>query len=145
LGEQWVEAGVKVIESRGIEEKEEKEKKKKKGGLFSDIDPDPAPDPPQRAQYIKDTGKIQICINFPGVKEYLGPRFQGIETKEGKVMMAELIGEVFCRTIVEKGIEEGKFPCPPGSEISGFLTAVNELQKKYLNKIHKMVSTYKFK
>jgi len=145
LGEQWVEAGVKVIEPKVVGEKEEKEKKKKKGGLFSDINPDPAPDPPQRAQYIKDTGKIQICINFPGVKEYLGPRFQGIETKEGKVMMAELIGEVFCRTMVEKGIEEGKFPCPPGSEISGFLTAVNELQKKYLDKIHKFASNYKFK
>lgn len=146
LGDQWVEAGVKVIEPKVTEEKEEKEKKKKKGGLFSEINPDLASNPTQRAQYIKDAGKIKIYINFPSVKEYIGPKLKGIETKEGKVMMAELIGEVFCRAMAEKGIETHpeKFPCPPGGEIDAFISAVNEFQKKYLDKIHKVILTYKF-
>lgn len=145
LGDQWVEVGVKVVESRAIEEKEEKEKKKKKGGLFSEIKPDPISNPPQRSQYIKETGEIKIFINFPGVREYLGPRFKGVETKEGKVMMAELVGEVFCRAMAEKGMDEGKFSRPPGNEIGAFITTVSDLQKKYLDKIHKVVSNYKFK
>ncbi len=72
------------------------------------------------------------------------PGFKGIEAKEGKVMIAELIGEVFCRTLVRRGIEEGKpgFSFPRDSEIDGFLNKVNELQKKYLDKIQKIVSTY---
>jgi len=146
LGDQWVEAGIRVIEPKIGEEKEEKEKKKKKGGLFSDIIPNSISNPTQRSQYIKETGEIKIFINFPGVNEYLGPGFKGIETKEGKVMMAELIGEVFCRAMVEKGREEGKpeFSYPPGSEISGFITTVNDLQKKYLDKIHKVALSYKF-
>ena len=149
LGNQWVDAGVKIIESRVAEEKEEKEKKKKKGGLFSEINPDLSFNPSQRAQFIKDTGEIKIYINFPGLKEYLGSKFKGIETKEGKIMMAELLGEVFCRAMAQKKIEKGEAPYPSGAgpdvEIPAFLTTVNELQKKYLDKIHKVVSIYKFK
>lgn len=149
LGNQWVEAGIKVIEPQLVKEKEEKEKKKKKGGLFSEITPDPTLDPTQRAQYIKDAGEIKIYINFPGVREYLGSKFKGIETKEGRVILAELIGEIFCRTMAQKKIERGEAPYPsgagPDAEIPAFLTTVNELQKKYLDKIHKVVSSYKFK
>lgn len=149
LGDQWVEAGVKVVEPRVAEKKEEKEQKKKKGGLFSGIEPDSMFDPLQRARYIKDTGEIKISINFPGVKEYLGPGFKGIETKEGRVMLAELIGEIFCRTIAQQKIERGEAPYPsgagPDTEIPAFLTTVNELQKKYLDTIHKVAFNYKFK
>ena len=148
LDNQWVDAEVKVVEPKVIEEKEEKEKKKKKGGLFSGIEPDSMFDPPQRARYIdtgEDKGTIKIYINFPGVKEYLGSRFKGIETREGRVILAEVVGEIFCRTMIEKGKEKGKFPWPPGDEIGGFITTVSDLQKKYLNKIHKAVLNYKFK
>lgn len=149
LGDQWVEAGVKVVEPKAIKEEEEKEKKKKKGGLFSEIKPDPTSDPTQRAQYIRDTGEIKIYINFPGIREYLGSRLKGIETKEGKVILAELIGEVFCRTMAQQKIERGEAPYPsgagPDAEIPAFLTTVNELQKKYLDKIHKVALNYKFK
>lgn len=147
LGDQWVEAGVKVVEPKVTEEKEEKEKKKKKGGLFSGIEPDSMFDPPQRARYIdtgEDKGTIKIYINFPGVKEYLGSRFKGIETREGRVILAEVVGEIFCRTMIEKGKEKGKFPWPPGDEIGGFIATMSGLQKEYLDKIHKVVLNYKF-
>lgn len=150
LGNQWAEAGVKVIEPRVIEEKEEKkEKKKKKGGLFSEITPDPTSNPTQRSRYVKDTSEIKIYINFPSIKEYLEPKFRGIETREGKAILAELIGEIFCRTMAQEKIERGEAPYPsgagPDAEIPAFLTIVNELQKKYLDKIHKLVVNYKFK
>jgi len=149
LGNQWVDAGVKVVEPKTVEEKEEREKKKKKGGLFSEINPDPTSDPTQRAQYIRDTGEIKIYINFPGIKEYLGSRLKGIETREGKVILAELIGEIFCRTMAQQKIERGQAPYPsgagPDAEIPAFLATVNELQKKYLDKIHRVALNYKFK
>ncbi len=149
LDDQWVEALVKVVEPKVIKEEEEKEKKKKRGGLFSGIKPDPTSDPTQRAQYIRDTGEIKIYINFPGIREYLGSRLKGIETREGKVILAELIGEVFCRTMAQQKIERGEAPYPsgagPDAEIQSFLTTVNEFQKKDLDKIHKVALNYKFK
>ena len=149
LGDQWVDTGVKVVEPKTIEKEEEREKKKKKGGLFSDINPDSRSDPTQRSLYEKDTGEILIFINFPGVREYLGSRFKGVETKEGKAILAELIGEIFCRTMAQQKIERGEAPYPsgagPDAEIPAFLATVNELQKKYLDKIHKVALNYKFK
>jgi hypothetical protein len=147
LGNQSSDVLVKVVEPRIIEEKEKKEKKKKKGGLFSEIIPDLIPNPTQRAQYIKDTGEIKVFINFPSVKGYLGPKFKGIETREGKIIMAEIIGEVFCRSMAQEKIERGQTPYPsgagPDAEIPAFLTTVNEFQKKYLDKIHKVILNYK--
>lgn len=149
LGDQWVNIGINVIEPRVIKKEEKKEKKKKKGGLFSEINPDSTFNPTQRSQYIKETGEIKIYINFPGVREYLGPRFKGIETKEGKVIFAEIIGEIFCRTMAQEKIERGQTPYPSGAgpdvEIPAFLATLNEFQKKYLDKIHKAIFNYKFK
>ena len=51
--------------------------------------------------------------------------------------------------MAQQKIERGEAPYPsgagPDAEIPAFLTTVNELQKKYLDKIHKVALNYKFK
>lgn len=106
-----------------------------KGGFFSDIVPDESENPTQRVKYEADTGKVLIYIRFPVVAKYLGPGLKGSESAEGGAMLAELVGEAFCRAMAWKAIEAGKY----FTEIDGFNTAVNEQQRKYLHQIHAIV------
>ena len=109
------------------------------GGLFSGIEPDETSNPLQRVKYDSDTGEIRVFINFPAVSLYLGPGLEGAETIEGKLILAELIGEAFCRQVAATRIEMGKDPVFTGSEIYTFNNVVNELQRKYLHRIHKVI------
>lgn len=103
-----------------------------KGGVFSDIVPDESENPMQRVKYEADTGRVLIYIRFPVVAKYLGPGLKGSESPEGGAMLAELVGEAFCRAMAWKAIKAGKY----FTEIDGFNTAVNDLQRKYLHQIH---------
>ena len=119
-----------------------KGKKKKKlagprGGFFTDIEPDESENPLQRVRY--EAGKIKIHVRFPVVAKYLGPGLKGSDTPQGGAILAELVGEAFCREMAQKGIDAGKYLVMPGAEIAGFNTAVNELQRKYLHLIHSIV------
>lgn len=109
--------------------------KSPKGGFFSDIVPDESENPMQRVKYEADTGKVLIYIRFPVVGKYLGAGLKGSESPEGGTMLAELVGEAFCRAMAWKAIEAGKY----FTEIDGFNTAVNDLQRKYLHQIHAIV------
>ncbi len=84
-------------------------------------------------------------MKFPGVSNYLSKGLKGVEEKQGKVMLAELVGEAFCRQLAIRNIETGKYPPNPGAEIDSFNHAVNELQKKYLGKIHDAILNWDFK
>lgn len=122
-------------------------KKRKKGELIgqkgkfvSDIIPDELENPPQRVVY-KD-GVIRIYIKFPCVAKFIGSGLDGVETPEGKVMLAELVGEAFCKELARRGIDNGKYPTVPGQEIDSFNATVTELQKKYLLRIHEIISAW---
>ena len=110
------------------------------GGLFSGIEPDETAKPLQRVKYDEDTGEIRIYVKFLAVSAYIGPGLEGIETSEGKVMLAELLGEAFCRQVAIKRREMGKDPYFAGTEIDTFNSVVNELQRKYLHLIHKAIA-----
>ena len=110
-------------------------------GLFSEIIPDETLKPLQRVKYDSDTGEIRVFINFPSVNLYIGSGLQGAETLEGKIMLAELVSEAFCRYIAIKRRELGKDPYFPGTEIDTFNSVINELQRKYLNHIHKAIAS----
>jgi len=141
LGEQKAIAHVKV----GVQGKKKKGKPRgRKGGFISDILSDEVSDPIQRVEYIKDTGEIKIKINFPGVARYLGSSLGGVETEQGRVFLAELVGEAFCRQLAVIKLERGETSPFPGAEIDFFNSTVNELQRKYLDKIHEVIAGWKF-
>jgi len=139
LGEQEAVAHVKVAEPK------EKPPRKPKG-FISGISPDDVADPIQRVQYVEDTGEIKIYIKFPGVARYVGSGLEGAETEQGKVFLAELVGEAFCRQLAVMKLKRGEAPPFPGveAEIGFFNSMVNELQKKYLDRIHEVVAGWKF-
>jgi len=114
----------------------------RKGGFISDIYPDELPDPPQRAVY-KD-GIIKVYVSFPSVTKFISSGLEGVESPQGRLMLAELVGDAFCRALATKGVEFGKFPKIPGGEIDSFNSALNELQKKYLHKIQEIIFAWKF-
>jgi len=141
LGEQKAIARVKVGVQR---EKKRGEPRGRKGGFISDILPDEVADPIQRVEYVKDTGEIKIKINFPGVARYLSSGLGGVETEQGRVFLAELVGEAFCRQLAVIKLERGEASPFPGAEIDFFNSTVNELQRRYLDKIHEVIAGWKF-
>ncbi len=125
-----------------LKPKEGKKKRQltgRKGGLFSSIVTDEDENPGQRVSYSRDNGEIRIFIKFPSVNRYLGLGLKGADTHKGRVMLAELVGEAFCRELAIKNIDFGKYPLFPGNEIGTFNSALNDLQKKYLAQIHEAI------
>lgn len=114
----------------------------RKGGFIRDILFDELVDPLQRVAY--EEGIIKIFIDFPSNRQILGnqPR-DSFETPEGKMLISELVGEGFCKELARKGIEIGKYPNPPGSEIDAYNAALNEIQKKYLHVIQEVIFQWK--
>lgn len=115
----------------------------RKGGFISDIISDEGDNPSQRVLYKE--GIIKIYVKFPVVAKYLSAGLKGVETPEGRIMLGELVGEAFCRSIARERINKGN-PTPlPGAEIDTFNDVMNELQQKYLHKIHKIIAQWKVK
>ncbi|GAH66225.1 unnamed protein product, partial [marine sediment metagenome] len=76
-------------------------KKGKKGGFISDIKEKYESNPTQRVMYEK--GIINIYVKFPGVIRYFSSGLKEIEQRgESRVMLAELIGETFCKTLANR-------------------------------------------
>lgn len=142
LGEEEASAHVKVGEQK---ERRKGEPKGRKGGFISEILPDETANPIQRVEYKRNVGQIRIYVNFPAVAKYLGARLKGVETEQGKVILAELVGEAFCREVARQSLEAGKYPIISGAEIDTFNSAVNDLQKKYLHRIHDLITTWRFR
>jgi hypothetical protein len=139
LGRETAIARAKVGPSK---EKKRTQLEGRRGGFISDIIPDNQPNPFQRVSY-KD-GIIYVFTRFPSVEKFLKPGFEGVETHEGRILLAELVGEAFCRQLAIQGLEIGKYTKIPGSEIDSYNAAINELQKKYLHKIQEIIFAWKF-
>jgi hypothetical protein len=115
----------------------------RRGGFVTEIQPDDSAGPEQRAQYVDETGVIKIFTRFPGVSLYIGPSLTGVERPEGKAMLAELVGEAFCRQLARKQLETLRKTPYPGAEIDAFLKAVNELQQRHIGRIHEFILKWK--
>lgn len=141
LGNQRAEAIVRVVQS--IEEKGPKKKgKRKRGGFISDIIPNTILNPIQRVEYEKSSGEMKIYVKFPGVQRYLTSDLKEIEYREdSRAILAELVGEAFCKLLARKKLETGGMFGGPeaGGQIDAFNSEVNNMQKKYLDKIHEVV------
>jgi len=140
LGEKTASAKVKIAPY--------KERKKgtlicgRKGGFISDIKPDESESPTQRTFYDKDTGIIKIFVKFPAVATLIKSGLEGAETPEGKILLAELVGEAFCKELARRILETN--PPPPGGEIDAFNVEVNKIQSKTLHKIQEIIRDWKF-
>jgi len=123
-----------VVEVREfVHKRKDKLAKERKKGLFKDIRYNPLESPPQRAVY-RD-GIIDIYTKFPSTSLYLQEDGE-YKSEMAGVALAEILSEVFCRTIARKWIEDGIRPVFPGSEIDTFNATVNELQTLALQEIH---------
>lgn len=130
-----------------IEEKDQKKKRKrKKGGFISDIVPNTVSNPIQRVEYEESSGEMKIYVNFPGVKRYFTSDLKEIESREdSRAILAELVGEAFCKVLARKKLKtSGTFGGSEG-QIDAFNSEVNNMQKKYLDRIHEVIFDWKFK
>lgn len=141
LGEQ--EGRAYLLVSQPKSKQKGKTPQSRRRGFVQNILPDEASNPIQRVEYVRDAGEIKIYVNFPGVRKYIGSDLSGMETEQGRVIIAELVAEAFCKELARRELEENKRPIYPGAEIDTFNTAVNELQKKYLGTIHEFVAGWR--
>lgn len=140
LGSRSVNAKVTVAPPKEIVRMEPRS-----SGIIKDILPDPNginTGLNQRASF--KAGTIWINVNFPSVSKFIRNGLEGVDKPEGKILLAELVGEAFCKKVASDGIEKNKYPMIPGSEIESFNTAFNDLQKKYLHKIQEIIFSWKF-
>jgi len=126
--------------------KEVGKRKQRKGGFISEIKPDDYSTKTgenQRVLYESETGIIWINIRFPSVSKYIKSGFEGIERPESRILLSELVGEAFCKRLVEEGLGV-KYPMVPGAEIQSYNTAYYEIQKKYLHIIQEIIFNWNF-
>lgn len=112
----------------------------RKAGFIIDIVPNPHPDPPQRAAW--ENGVIRIYTRFPSVSKFLGDALEGVEKPEGRLLLAELVGEAFCRALAMRKMEYA--PTIPGKEMYAFNALLDEIRKKYLHQIQNIIFRWKF-
>jgi hypothetical protein len=144
LGKETAQARIKVAPPK---ERKKGEITTRKGGFISGIEPDNdslKTGENQRVFYENETGIIWINIKFPSIEKFIKSGFEGVETPEGKVLIAELVGEAFCKRLAFEGMERSKYLKIPGAEIESFNTAMYELQKKYLYRIQEIIFAWKF-
>lgn len=115
----------------------------RKGGFISDIVPDEIEAPTQRTFYERETGTIKIFVNFPSVAKFIKSGLKGVEEPEGRILLAELVGEAFCRELARRKTEDN--PPPPGGEIDAFNDEINKIQSKILHHIQDIIFKWDFK
>lgn len=103
-------------------------------GLFRDIQFDETPSPIQRVSF--NHGEIRIYLNFPTMRNYLGPGGDGMDTPLGGLMCAELIAEAFSREVARRRIDSGTIVLVHGGEIDAYNSERDTLSRKYLRDIH---------
>jgi len=113
---------------------------------FGHFGADEGESPAQRTSYDKGTGIIKIFVKFPSIARIIKSGLEGAETTEGRILLAELVGEAFCRELARCKIEIN--PPVPGSDVDAFLDEVNKIQRKALQQIQQIqqiISEWKFK
>lgn len=120
----------------------------RKGGFIKNIKPDETDNPNLRVGYDGEKGIVKIFIKFPVVAKYLGPGLRGASTSEGRVFLAELVGEAFSRAVAWRKFNSGVIfynPNNPDSIIDAYNTEVGNLQRKTFHLIHDLLAQWKFK
>ena len=126
-----------------LEKKRGRKKKKREGksGPFSDIRFDPEQKPIQPVKYESDSGIIRIFVEFPFVRIFIRPDGSGLDQPASRAVFADLVGEAFCSQLARKGLESGRYPLIPGSEIDNYQAAFNDQRLHAMRVIHEEVDT----
>lgn len=138
LGDQKAQA---VVQVRSRKESPDDTQPKKHHGLFNDIRFDDRMDPRQRVYLDRVNSTIVIATAAPSVKRYLDGQHRLDTSKQGQVLLAELITEAVCREIARQGVESGKFLAPEGSEADAIQSHFIRLQNRYAHLIHDVIVT----
>ncbi|MEM2508517.1 MAG: hypothetical protein QXF11_03960, partial [Candidatus Hadarchaeales archaeon] len=132
---------INVVREKEIGKKKRRDKVAGRKGLFKSIKFDDLENPTQRVAYLD--GVIFIYTNFPSTMPYISARGRLSNNPAAKAILAELIGDAFCRVLARKALEAGK---QLGDPIDSYMAHYNEIQKLFLEKIHreidKIVSEY---
>ncbi|EKD27731.1 MAG: hypothetical protein ACD_79C00601G0004 [uncultured bacterium] len=119
-------------------------RQKRKGGFISGFDLDNGLHTvDQRVSYEQETGIIYINIGFPSTSRFIKDGLEGANLPEGKMLLAELVGEVFFRRLAYESYETGEY-IPGEGQIDALYNRINELQNKYLYKIQDIIFNWKF-
>ncbi len=128
------EAMVKVVSKR--EPPSETQRQKHSGGLFRDVKFDGKAEPRQRVRFAPDTSCIVIATRAPSVAPYLDETGKGSDEPQTQVLLAELVTEAVCREIARRGVANGNFLSPAGSETDAIQREYIRLQNQYAHSIH---------
>jgi len=85
---------------------------------------------------------IKIFVKFPSVTKIIKSGLERAETAERRILLAELVGEAFCRELARRKIDIN--PSVPGGEIDAFNDEVNKIQGKTLQQIQQIIFEWKF-
>jgi hypothetical protein len=133
-------AALSTIEVRQEERRGRKKKTRSdRVGPFKGIDFAADPNPLLPVEYHKESGIIRIYVRFPFVKLYIGDGGSGLERPESRAILADLVGEAFCRHITRTGIEFGKYELLRGDEINAFEKIFNDQRLVVMRRIHEEV------
>ncbi len=117
---------------------------KKNGGFISDFDIDNGlRTGGQRVSYDQETGMVFINIKFPSTSRFIKDSLEGADLPEGRMLLTELVGEVFFRRLSYESFETGGY-IPGEGQIDAYNNKINELQNKYLHKIQDIIFNWKF-
>lgn len=114
---------------------------KSSGSLFSDYEFDPNAPKEQRVQFIRATGLVRIATSAPSIINYFGPNGEKQNSKEAKVLLAELILYACCAELVRLKIgQEGIFLEDDPAAISELIKfRINEYKDKFAETIHYII------
>lgn len=130
----------KTVAEIAVKPQKKSKKKKKlsiteKGRWFNKVIANTTPTPIQRVRFNKDTANIEIFVKFPVVETYLKVDLSGVSQPPGRLLLSELLTEIFCREIALAKIEKGVGV----NDVQGFLRVHDDQQKKYSEKIAEIV------
>lgn len=102
------------------------------GGLFKEIKPFLDEKPIQRSEY-EQGGLIKVYTKFPGISDLLGERFENITTPEGRIILAEVVIETYCRYLTNKKRDV--------YEIDRYMSEMDRLRRKVSADIYQILTT----
>ncbi len=113
---------------------------KSSGGLFSDYEFDPNAPKEQRVQFIRATGVVKIATSAPSIINYFGPNGERQNSKEAKVLLAELILDACCAELVRlKVSQEGFLDDDPAAISETVKFRINDYKDRFAEAIHGII------
>lgn len=106
-------------------------------GMFREPEFNFDPSPLQRTSYSSETGKVEVYVNFPSIKSYLGENRKYGKTILSQVLVADLVAERCFYEIARKKVETSGALINPAGKHDAIQRDANELSRKFGDKLHK--------